>query len=563
MTRLATAPERMKGHYDVVVVGSGYGGGIGAARLARAGRRVCVLERGLELQPGEYPRSELELIDQVQMDGPLTRLGSRTALFDLRFNKNINVVVGCGLGGTSLINAAIALRPDARVFADPRWPTEIRNDAALDRYFGLAEAMLRPAVYPDTYPRLRKRAAMERSARHLQEGYLDLPLLINFVEPAGGANHAGVPQHPCVGCGDCVSGCNYGAKNTVLMNYLPDAVRHGAEIYTGVCVRRLEREGERWCVHAEGLEGAAKEIVLRADVVILAAGTLGSTEILLRSQEKGLALSPALGSRFSGNGDTIGFAYNADVAVNGIGLGRHEPTEMEPVGPCSTVMIDARPGRNLNEGIVMVDGAIPGAMASLMPALLAAGAKLTGTDTDAGLRDRLDELARELKSNLLGAYTGALRNTLFLLVVGHDDAAGRIHLEDDRVRIHWPGVGKQPQYEKASGMIRHATAALGGTYVPNPVWNELTHHNLVTGHPLGGCPMAENADEGVVNHKGEVFNGAGCDMHRGLYVMDGSVIGRSLGANPLLTISALAERSCHHLAQDHGWRIDYELPAEC
>ena len=331
------------------------------------------------------------------------------------------------------------------------------------------------------------------------------------------------------------------------------------EIYTGLSARRIERQAEQWVVQAECTDedGTVSQVHPRVDIVIVAAGTLGSTEILLRSREYGLALSPALGSRFSGNGDTLGFAYNADVAINGIGLGVHPTGTIEAVGPCSTAMIDARSARDRELGVVMEDGAIPGAMATLLPAILAAGAKLTGTDTDAGLCDRIEELARVVKSKFLGAYSGATRNTLFLLVVGHDDAAGKIFLEDDRARVHWPDVGRQPHFARASELMRRATQALGGTYIPNPVWNELTDHNLVTGHPLGGCPMAESADAGVVNHKGQVFSGAGAAVHPGLYVMDGSVIPRSLGANPLLTISALAERCCDQLARDYGWTIRY------
>ena len=559
MPRLASPIEKLKEHYDVLVIGSGYGGAIAASRLARAGRRVCVIERGREIQPGEYPRTELELLDEVQMDAPIKHFGSPAALFDVRFNKDINAVVGCGLGGTSLINAAIALRPDPRLLADLRWPAEIRN-ASLDPWFARAEAMLRPAAYPDTYPRLHKTAALAQAAAHLDEPCKAVPLAINFEEFAGGLNHVGTTQGPCVGCGDCVTGCNYAAKNTVLMNYLPDAVNHGAEIFTGVRARRIEREDGRWLVHVARTDEADTEsqITLRADVVILASGTLGSTEILLRSRDYGLALSPALGSRFSGNGDTLGFAYNADLAVNGIGLGVHPTGTVEAVGPCSTAMIDGRGQADPELGAIMEDGAIPGAMATLLPAILAAGAELTGIDTDAGLRDRIEELARVVKSKLLGAYSGAARNTLFMLVVGHDDAAGQIVLEDDRARIHWPGVGQQPHFARASELMRRATEALGGTYIPNPVWNELTDHNLVTGHLLGGCPMAEDAGAGVVNHKGQVFSGTGTAVHPGLYVMDGAVIPRSLGANPLLTISALAERCCEHLARDYGWTIQYE-----
>jgi len=90
-----------------------------------------------------------------------------------------------------------------------------------------------------------------------------------------------------------------------------------------------------------------------------------------------------------------------------------------------------------------------------------------------------------------------------------------------------------------------ATKALGGTFVKNPIWAREFGHDLVTVHPLGGCVMASDAQHGVVNHKGQVFSGAnGTAVHAGLYVSDGSVVPRPLGVNPLLTISALAERCC-------------------
>lgn len=119
MDRLSRPAGSIKAHYDVVVVGSGYGGAIAASRLARAGQEVCVLERGRELQPGEYPNTKLSLLRETQTDLPLAHLGSPTALFDLRYNEDINVVAGCGLGGTSLINSGASLRADPRIFEDP------------------------------------------------------------------------------------------------------------------------------------------------------------------------------------------------------------------------------------------------------------------------------------------------------------------------------------------------------------------------------------------------------------------------------------------------------------
>src|SRR6188472_2208906 len=144
--RLSSPPASLRARYDVVVIGSGYGGGVAACRLARAGRKVCVLERGRELQPGDYPNDTLSLLEQIQVDTAPARLGSRQALFDVRVYDDINVAVGCGLGGTSLINAGLALRPDLRIVQTGRWPAELNDDARLEAYFQRAEGMLRPRV---------------------------------------------------------------------------------------------------------------------------------------------------------------------------------------------------------------------------------------------------------------------------------------------------------------------------------------------------------------------------------------------------------------------------------
>ena len=124
MPRLSSLIEDLKTHYSVVVIGSGYGGAIAASRLARAGQQVCVLERGMEFQPGEYPNTLPEVLSQAQVDTPGAFLGSRTGLYDMRINDDINVFCGCGLGGTSLVNANVSLpaEPRAREFGSLRLP---------------------------------------------------------------------------------------------------------------------------------------------------------------------------------------------------------------------------------------------------------------------------------------------------------------------------------------------------------------------------------------------------------------------------------------------------------
>jgi cholesterol oxidase len=150
--RLSSSIEEIEDRYEVVVIGSGYGGGIAASRLARAGRQVCVLERGKEFQPGEYPDTNLELLREFQIDAPDRRLGPRTGLYDLRMNDDLNVFLGCGLGGTSLVNANVSLRADPRVFQDAVWPIELQNDddGLLEQGYELAIEALAAQVAADT-----------------------------------------------------------------------------------------------------------------------------------------------------------------------------------------------------------------------------------------------------------------------------------------------------------------------------------------------------------------------------------------------------------------------------
>ena len=588
MARLASPIEQLKSHYQVVVVGSGYGGGIAASRLSRAGLEVCLLERGKEFQPtdfddagrpikpGEYPDTENEALREVQVDLPKLHTGSQTGLYDLRVNEDINVFIGCGLGGTSLINANVALQADPRVFQLPEWPAEFRNDPhLLDRYYEHARTMLRPSPYPtdesDLFPPLPKQQALQKSANYMHEPFSPPPLNVNFENFPEDKNHVGVQQFPCVGCGDCMSGCNHRAKNTVLMNYLPDAKNHGAQIFTEVSVRYLERKNERWIVHYQ-LQNTGREkfnaptMFVSADIVVLAAGTLGSTEILLRSQKNGLTLSERIGENFTGNGDVLAFAYNCDQEINGIGFGAHPSVEhgqlRQKVGPCITGLIDLRAKENLTDGMVIEEGSIAGAFARLLPPIFAVASALEGVDTDAGLKDLITERARELESLVRGSYYGAMHNTQTFLVMTHDDDKGKLYLADDRIRISWPGVGQQPIFDKVSEKLKQATTALGGTYLKDPITHKATGEDLVTVHPLGGCVMADSAESGVVNHKGQVFSGAhGTNVHNGLYVNDGAVIPRPVGVNPLLTISAVAERSVALMAQDLGKIINYELPS--
>ena len=553
MQRLSRPIEQLEGKYDVVVIGSGYGGAIAASRLARAGRKVCVLERGKELHPGEYPEHTVAALREIHVDSENVQIGASNGLYQFHINRDVNVVTGCGLGGTSLINAGVSIRPADWVLDKPDWPEALREDRALlDECYQRATEMLGARQYDG--PSLPKLEALEASGKALGKAAEKLRINVTMQD---GHNAAGVYQKACSHCGNCAAGCNHGSKNTVLMNYLPDAHLHGAKIFSEVEVERLARKDGGWLVyvrplglHRERFRGPDEPIL--ADVVVLAAGTLGSTQILLRSRSPELPMSEKLGHRFSGNGDVMAWGYDQDKPVDGMGIANDRALRIDqPVGPCITGMIDLRDVEPREHGIIIEEGAVPSAITAIMPAMLEAGVIKDGAIS-------FRHAAAALASSLLGPYHGAVKHTQMFFVMSHDDDAGTMTLDGNRLAIAWPGVGERPLYDRVDHKLGSATTPLDGLLVRNLTWSPHFGGAILTAHPLGGCIMAEDAEHGVTDHAGRVFAGtAGRDVYPGLYVCDGSVIPTTLGVNPLITISAIAERCMTLLARERGWTIDW------
>lgn len=541
MTRLARSLDRLEPHYDVVVVGSGYGGGVSVSRLARAGLRVAVLERGREYVTGEFPTRFPELRGEMQLSGKRYRLGPATGLYDVRFGEDMHVLVGCGLGGGSLINAGVALRPDPRVFADPVWPDQVRTDGLLDEGYARASQWVRPARDAAAASRT-KYKALQAAGAALGKEPVAAPVVVGFEATV---NPAGVGQPACTRCGDCCGGCNVGAKNTVALTYLPDAARHGAHIFTHARVGHIAKSREGgWRVYLERLDGEGTALSVSAGIVILAAGTLGSTEILLRSRAKGLALSDRLGQRFSANGDIIAFGYGAKLPVNAIGLGHPAKVEGLEVGACVSGQIEIVDDFDVGRSLTVQEGVLPSALAPLLPVLFIPNGRLLGA----------------LKSLVAGVYKGPFASLQTFFAVSHDSASGRLVLEDDRVSLVWPGAADEPVYRQLDEALEALVKRAGGSYVKNPLAGTMMGQQPATAHPLGGCGMGSDRGEGVIDHKCRVFDASpgkgSTEVHDGLYVIDGSIMPRSLGVNPLLTITALAERAMLHLAADRGLSFD-------
>lgn len=573
---LATPNTSVKSQYDVVVVGSGYGGSIAASRCARAGQSVCVLERGKEWRPGDFSEefAKVAAETQVTVGGLIDQVGKPNSLFEFFYTDDLTVAQGCGLGGTSLINANVGIKMEKEVFQDSEWPKAIRNDRKAlfkvdRRHF---YEMIKPLPYPDDYPHLLKIDRMEESVSefadledlHKKKKEKEkkfqllkrLDLYVTFEDKR--KNHVGVPQPKCTACGNCVGGCNVGSKNTLNMNYLPDAKAHGAELFTEVevlTVLRSAADSTRWEVTYKRTDddSTGEEYKVQATFVILGAGAIGSTKVLLRSKTSGLNVSNQLGKRFSTNGDVIASSFCGDNVVNAIGIPYETaPGVDHPPGPTITTVADFRrftPG-NFEKHHVIQDFGIPVGLASPFIIGLAVKALFSGDEQYPDIED-VDKFYKAVKSE-------AGEESLAFLGMSHDDAKGVISFDNGIFDITWNKVGCESNFFEVNKRMKKMTDALGGTFIPNPKWAKGQKRSVITGHPLGGCSMGESGKTAVVNHAGRVFDGNTNNLHEGLLVVDGSIVPRPLGVNPSLTIAMLAERCIRLLAEENCWTIDYD-----
>jgi len=509
--------------YDAVVIGSGYGGGVAASRLARMGLRLAVLEQGRLWRPGDFPTTGKARLRTLRLTGRV-KLGDPAGLYYLSVGKGLTVFGASGLGGGSLINAGVTLRPDLGRLRKAGWPEAVVGDGLLLKGLARAEAMLAAAPVPAP-ERFAKFAGMRRAAE-VAGRPLQLPSMTIAHRP--GPNVAGVMQYACRHCGDCWSGCNLGAKTTVGITYIADAVDHGAAVFCESRAQSISKTASGWEVTVEDLSRAGAGRRIAAPIVVLAAGTMGTNELLLRARQNGLALSAELGERFSANGDDLVFADKLPTPVNAIATGfpPQAPRGAAPVGPHSMALIDLGD----EHGPLWVhDGTMMALMAKFAP--LENLAKL--------------QLWSALRVSREGIYGDEMSRSQILYIVAHDDASGRLRLQNDRVVVDWPGYSTSPARVRAEQKVKAMIESMGGVFSGNPFALTAFGGNRIIAHPLGGCAMGETVEQGVVAPDGRVFDPAKGPrgVHDGLYVCDGAAIPSAVGVSPLLTISALAERA--------------------
>lgn len=518
------------GAYDVIVIGSGFGGAVTSCRLAEAGLRVLVLERGRRWGPDTFPRKPGDpwVWDPVHPE-------RKNGWLDFRVQRGVSVAQGAGVGGGSLIYANVVIEPPAALF-DEGWPEAI-GFAELKPYYQRVDAMLRPRLVPETQlpPRFKLLREAGAAVGHANR-FRPMPLAVTFDDEWNGENGSaarhsktwinehGREQGTCVHCGNCYLGCQVNARNTLDLTYIARAELRGAEVRPLHVVRAIAPNGPGYRVDYDRIED--DRLVpgyATAERVIVSAGSLGSTELLLRCRDQFRTLpriSPALGSHWSANGDFLSISIQQQ-PVN--------PT----TGPTITAALDFLDGLDGGKFFVQ-DGGFP----DFFRAIVEGELKFDFRNLQFSVM--VFSLAWVLRRQ------GHLANMMPWFGQSVDASDGRLYLGRSalapwrrKLKLDWNVRRSKPTIDAMVAMHRELARATGGRILAPLLWTLLK--SLVTPHPLGGCRMADTAESGVVNHRGEVFG------YPNLFVADGSVIPRAIGLNPSKTISAVSERIAAHI----------------
>jgi len=518
--------------FDAIVIGSGFGGAVSACRLAEAGLSVLVLERGRRWDPSNFPRQP----DDAWLwnhDAPERENG----WLDFRAFPGMAVAQGAAVGGGSLIYANISCEAPPSAFASG-WPAEITYSDLKPCYDKVASFMNVQPVPDNQWTERMKLMRDAANAAGFGDRFRKLDLAVTF-DPAwtyeadfgrgvaasrAHLNQHGSPQGTCVHLGNCDIGCDVLAKNTLDRNYLYVAENKcHAEIRPLHLVDRIERQADRsYRVYFDRLDSGQRVPGSEsARLVIIAAGSLGSTELLLRNRDVHRTLpdvSCTLGKNWSGNGDFLTPAFYADRNV--------QPSR----GPTIAAAIDFLDSSQAGQSFWIEDGGLPDLAVSYLLR------KSDDPTTTFKTKMILDSLRVFLRS------TEPLRNMMPWFAQGVDAGNGTFRLTQPdlfssggKLQLDWDISRSRALIDAIVAMHERLSDVTGGAAIVPPTWS--IFKDLVTPHPLGGCNLGNTRDTGVVDHRGEVFG------YPNLFVIDGAMIPRALGVNPSRTIAALAERA--------------------
>ncbi|MDO9103750.1 MAG: GMC oxidoreductase [Methylovulum sp.] len=554
--------------YEAIVIGSGFGGSINTCRLAKKWPgKVLLLERGKRYPKGSFPRSPRGMADnfwniplEVRKKPKNMTLKETHGMFDVRNFDHIDALVCAGLGGGSLIYANVFLQPPDEVF-DENWP-ETCKKSALQPYYAVSKAVLgaRPVPQNDDPRRQIIRTGLFQDfarSEQRESNLLDINVFFgnDFDNPLAigeqDRNRYGAVQTSCVYCAECDVGCNTHSKNTLDLNYLYVAeTRYHANIQTEALAQKIapldaagqessDANGEHgYKVYWLNLHDQKTECTAIARRVIVSAGTLGTTELLMRCRDvhKTLpAINQNLGKYFSGNGDFLSFVIDGE-----------KPADPN-YGPVITQGTDYNLFKNFNreQAFILEDASFPNFAAWYVEGLRPGFSHWSAFVRTATLL--LWRFTQGITTGQIGyAFNSLLKGdwsftTSVLLCMGIDKSNGTMLLDGHgSLNVKWPYKKSLTLYDAILAMgERFKTWAGGKAFLPMPNWLWPLRSNI-TVHALGGCRLSEDACLGVTSadlaNFGQVFG------YPGLYVADGSLLPTAVGANPVATISALAER---------------------
>ncbi|MEE2061292.1 GMC family oxidoreductase [Rhodococcus artemisiae] len=509
-------------HYDVLVIGSGFGGSVSALRLTEKGYRVGVLESGRRFADDELPKTSWRLRKYLWAPAIGCYGVQRIHLLP-----DVLVMAGAGVGGGSLNYANTLYRPPSRFFQDLQWGHITDWETELSPYYEQASRMLGVRENPSITPAdevMRKVA----DAMGVGDTFGPTPVGVFFDEPGttvpdpffGGA---GPDRTGCTECGSCMTGCRVGAKNTLVKNYLHLAERAGARIHPLTTATRVTpRAGGGYEIEARSTNGIRKRrTTFTAGEVIVAAGTYGTARLLLSMRESGdlPRLSPSLGRVVRTNSEAVLAAtaqsrevdYTEGIAITS-SFHPDDHTHIEPV----------RYGKGSN------------VIGLLQAMLVDGGGRIPRLAKFAGVAARNPRAF--LRSLSVRHWS---ERTVIALVMQTDDnslelATGRSPF--GRGVTSKRGSGNPPPEWIPVG--HEAVRRLGDEIGGDPGGSLLDLVNIpMTAHFLGGCVIGDSPETGVVDPYLRAYG------HEGIHVVDGSVVTANLGVNPSLTITAQAERA--------------------
>ena len=516
-------------HHDVIVVGSGFGGSVAALRLVEKGYSVAVLEAGRRFADDEFAKNSWSL-KKFFWAPALGLLGiQRIHLLD-----DVMILAGAGVGGGSLVYANTLYRPASDAFFhDRQWAHITDWKAELDAYYDQASRMLGVAINPTITP---ADEIMQKVAADLgvADSFHLTPVGVYFGEGAGVEapdpyfGGAGPTRRGCIECGECMTGCRHNAKNTLVKNYLHLAESAGAVVHPLTTVTRVApRPGGGYSVTTRTTgKGRRTERTLTADQVVVAAGAWGTQQLLHRMKAEGhlSGISARLGELTRTNSEALGGASTALRHARGVDLTRGvaitssiHPDEHTHVEPC-------RYGHGSNALALLATVAVPG-----------------GGRTPGWLR-WIGQLLRHpgrVASMVFGIGSWSRRSIVGLVMQNRDNSltvrAGRGPFGGFRLRSSQGHGEPNPTFIPQANETYELMAKHMNGFAQSGI-SEVFDVPM-TAHFLGGCPIGDSADTGVVDAYHRVFG------HEGLHVVDGAAISANLGVNPSLTITAQAERA--------------------